>query len=684
MKATLFSVCVIAALSAGLAVHAQISADVLGSHNLSPGSSSPITGTISAPCLYCHAPHSSIGGTTVPVPLWSQKLSSVQSYQTYTSSTMVNQTNPSPPLGSDSTLCLSCHDGTVAPGTLQPWGQVPMIGSMNSADILGTNLQAVHPFSFVLPLKANPADLVASLTSTPPSTADTTGAVKLINGNVECTSCHNPHVQNIDPNSSFLVINNSTSALCLACHSTIPSGSGMGMAVAATETAARIGTGAAQITGRISDRINPLEGWKASIHATASNRVAGQVSLDAYSASAATTEKRVTLGPYSTVAQNGCLSCHTPHNAKSPASLLRGSSDQACIVCHAGSPNVAPAAPDVLAEMSLPKVGHSFPQATHPHQASESALLNQNRHANCVDCHNAHSSSRVTVFEGAPDMRRSQGRVEGISAADGTSVLNPAVNQYENCLRCHGTSTGKVVSPTFGYAPVRAVSALDPLNVIPQFSVIASSSHPVMHDRSSPYPQPSLRANMLDLDGSTPGRSMGIRILCTDCHNSDDNREFGGRGPNGPHGSAYSHILERRYEFSQTSVPGRPITNLFQSPNISAAGGANGGPYALCAKCHDLTRVLSNSSFSEHARHVKQDGFSCSVCHTAHGMGAHVATDSGERLVNFDVNVVAPNGPTPIGYSRASNSCSLVCHGVTHKLAGTAPTKPASPRARGQ
>jgi predicted CXXCH cytochrome family protein len=659
VKAKLFSICVVVVLSCNLAVQAQISADVLGSHNLSPG-------------------HSSIGGTAVPVPLWSQKLSSVQSYQTYTSSTMVNQTNPSPPLGSDSTLCLSCHDGTVAPGTLQPWGQVPMIGSMTSADILGTNLQAVHPFSFVLPLKANPADLVSSLTATPPSTADTTGVVNLINGNVECTSCHNPHVQNIDPNSNFLVINNSNSALCLACHSTTPSGSGMGMAAAAQT--ARISAGA-QVTGRATNHTNPLEGWKASIHAITSNRVAGQVSVDAYSTGAEISGKRVTLGPYSTVAQNGCLSCHTPHNAKSQASLLRGPSDQACIVCHAGGQNVSPAAPDVLAEMSLPKVGHSFPQATHPHQANESALLNQNRHATCVDCHNAHSSDRVGVFAGPPDLRPSQGRVEGISATDGTSVLSPAVNQYESCLRCHGTSTGKVVISTFGYAPVRAVSAVDSLNVIPQFSVIATSSHPVMHNRSSSYPQPSLRTNMLNLDGSTPGRSIGVRILCTDCHNSDDNREFGGRGPNGPHGSTFSHILERRYEFSQTSLPGHLITNLFQSPNTSAAGAANGGPYALCAKCHDLTRVLNNTSFSEHARHIKQDGFSCSVCHTAHGMGQG-GTDSGTRLVNFDANVVAPNGANPIRYSRASNSCSLVCHGVAHKLTGTAPARPAPPKVR--
>jgi hypothetical protein len=267
-------------------------------------------------------------------------------------------------------------------------------------------------------------------------------------------------------------------------------------------------------------------------------------------------------------------------------------------------------------------------------------------------------------------LRASQGRVIGVSATDGVTELNPAVNQYENCLRCHGNSTGKQAKTNFGYLPVRLGSGGDPLNLIPQLGTTAISRHPVMHDRNSPFPQPSLRPNMLNLDGRTQGRIMGNRILCTDCHNSDDNREFGGKGPNGPHGSTFPHILERRYEFSQAPLPGALITNLFPSPSLSAEGGASGGPYALCAKCHDLGQILNNSSFSEHARHVKQDGFSCSVCHTAHGMGGQMATLSGERMVNFDLNVVTPNGMTPISYQRATNSCSLSCHGHAHKLLG--------------
>jgi len=153
---------------------------------------------------------------------------------------------------------------------------------------------------------------------------------------------------------------------------------------------------------------------------------------------------------------------------------------------------------------------------------------------------------------------------------------------------------------------------------------------------------------------------MGTRILCTDCHNSDDNREFGGTGASGPHGSKYTHILERRYEFSQAPAPGLTISNLFPNPDTSPVG-----PYALCAKCHSLTTILANSSFAEHARHINA-GFSCSVCHTPHGMGGQSGTISGERMVNFDASVVAPNGSAPITYKHATGSCTLTCHGHSH------------------
>ncbi len=108
------------------------------------------------------------------------------------------------------------------------------------------------------------------------------------------------------------------------------------------------------------------------------------------------------------------------------------------------------------------------------------------------------------------------------------------------------------------------------------------------------------------------------------------------------------------------------ISNLFPNPDLSV-----NGPYALCGKCHDLSnQVVQNTSWKQHSLHINA-GFSCSTCHTAHGTGATSGTISGERLVNFDVNVVAPNGTVPVSYNRATNTCALVCHGVVHNADGS-------------
>ncbi|MBS1852258.1 MAG: hypothetical protein JST79_15220 [Acidobacteria bacterium] len=591
-----------------VAAAAAQSSDVLGVHDLSLSGGSRIKGQMSAACLYCHVPHSGKGKTA----LWGQTLSP-QTYGTYTSTTLEN-TTLQPPLGESSSLCLSCHDGTVAVGQVTPYGPYMMSGTMPS---MGTQMQSTHPFSLQLPMK-DAANLVASLVATQ-TTSDQTRAVKLVHGNVECTSCHDPHIQSIDKQSqNFLVLSNQKGALCLACHESNPR--------------------------TVNTKTNPLTGWSTGIHANAANLV----------------QPGAEFGNYSTVAEFACLSCHKPHNGAGSTRLLRADNETDCVSCHSSGANLAPVAPNVFAEFSKPAV-HPFTSPSGSHEANETVLLNQNRHATCADCHNPHSADQVATFPLPPGIRPSQSGTAGISGSDGVTPLTPAVNQYENCLRCHGNSTGKTTNQAvYGYLPLRSVVSADALNTIPEFGLAATSSHPVMHDRTSPFSQPSLRPYMLNLDGVTQGRAMGVRILCTDCHNSDDNREFGGTGASGPHGSTFSHILERRYEFSQAPAPGQAISNLYPNPDLGSAG-----PYALCGKCHDLNQLLTNSSFPEHARHI-QDGFSCSTCHTAHGMGSQSATVTGERLVNFDANVVAPNGAAPISYNRSTNTCTLSCHGQTH------------------
>jgi len=606
-------------LLCGGALHAQFTGDVLGSHNLGPTGKSPISGARPDSCAYCHAPHSGLN-----VGLWNQKLTK-QTYTFYSSDTETNR-GRQPSLGYSTNQCLSCHDGTVAVGTTVVYGKVSTTGQMNARDVFGASLQSSHPVSVITPLKDS-VDLVASLAASG-KTADLTGAVKLVSGSVECDSCHNPHVQAKDLISqNFLVKDSSSGQLCLACHD--PS---------------RTMTG----------HVNPLADWATSAHAL----------------SAAVIAPKAQLGSYSKVGTDACIACHAPHNAAGAARLLRGLNEQDCLTCHNGGSAITSGIgtyANVAAEYASPKVGHPFPSSNNPHDAAEAQLLNNNRHATCVDCHNAHGSKTVGVFDPPPLIRISQKDIAGISATDGVSVLAPAINQFENCLRCHGTSSGKQVQAIYGYFPVRAVSAGDQLNLIPQFATTATSSHPVTHASSSTLPQPSLLANMLKLDGVSQGRAMGTQILCTDCHNSDDNREFGGTGANGPHGSKWTHILERRYEFSTAPTgPGQPIANLFPNPDLSA-----NGPYALCGKCHNLSsQIVRNTSWNQHSNHI-DTGFSCSTCHTAHGMGAKSGVITGERLVNFDVNVVAKNGATPISYNRAANTCVLVCHQAAHNANGT-------------
>ena len=639
--------------------------DVIGVHDMGPNGQSPIKGGLTT-CEYCHAPHSAHPDLQ---PLWSQKLSTVTNYTLYSDPSMVNVVRE-PALGSASSLCLSCHDGTVAPGQTSPYGAIKMSGAMNSQDVFGTDLQGVHPFNFQLPLQSAPNPL-PGLTS-----SGTTGnpAVKLINGNVQCTTCHEPHAQSIDPVAGdFLVMNNANSALCLACHVADP-----GVGVNATSHSFRSQSGIIGALGPTpSGKFNAFTAWYKSAHEQTSYKVS----------------TKANLGRYGNTKLNACLSCHAPHKAPGAASLLTGpvqpvvgmdSTTANCISCHNGGSTISPAIPNVFAEFE--KTGHPFPKGRNQHSDKESEVLNNNRHATCVDCHDPHATDQTVTFLTA-QIRGSQYGAIGISATDGVTVVSPAEEQYQTCLRCHGTSAGKQILPVFGYLPTRAVSAGDPLNLIPQFSAMARSSHPVMHDRNSPLPQPSLRKYLLNLDGHTQGRILGARLLCTDCHNADDNREFGGSGPNGPHGSSFAHILERHYEFSRVAPgvppaagPGTEILNLLPAIVDPSAG----GPYSLCAKCHDLANVMSNVSFTKHSLHISA-GFSCSVCHTAHGNGGSSATISGERLVNFDLGVVGENDRVklPVSYSHSTGTCTLKCHNVDHNPDGSV-TSQGSPKTPGK
>jgi len=169
-------------------------------------------------CVYCHTPHQATAAAGQD-PLWNHTLSTVASYGVYASTTL--DSSPTDIGGavagsaSVSNLCMSCHDGTVAPSSLynNPNAGAPTaIALLTGGANLGQALSDDHPinFNYDAALATSDGGLV---TPTDATTVD--GTIPLFGGTVQCASCHDPHD---DTNSPFLVATNSNSGLCTRCH----------------------------------------------------------------------------------------------------------------------------------------------------------------------------------------------------------------------------------------------------------------------------------------------------------------------------------------------------------------------------------------------------------------------------------------------------------------------------------
>ncbi len=589
----------------------DIVSSVLNSqHNLTSSGPGPVTSSDTRPCIFCHISH---GGYTVTSYLWNHPASTA-TYTPYQSTTM-NAPAGNPATGI-SKLCLSCHDGTVALSQTVAAGTIPVSGSMASDDLTGPDLSRHHPVA-IRPV--DDGQVYPGLAQTPAVSADP--AVKLPGNQIECITCHDPHVENRDATRRrFLVRSNQNSALCQACH----------------------------------DPTRPppsvLNGWVGSAHQIATN---------------ARSEY------YGNVAADACLSCHRPHNSITAVPLLRASEENACAVCHAGS-GTSPALLSVMSEFSAP-YAHPTTTLSGLHTGGENAYpLNSSRHAECADCHSPHAAqlSVVPPSSTPPALSPALTGATGVDGLSGVTALRPAANEYEICFKCHANSTNKPQVSSgyvaYGRTPRRVTdqTVADPFNARLEFNSPVSR-HNVTYPRQRTNSEvPSLRSSMLRLNGAA-GRSLapGTYIYCGDCHNNDQARNSGGGQASGVHGASWPHILERRYE---TEPP--PATPGGSTPGVVYQAGLN-GTYALCYKCHDIDgSTLQDRSFGEHRKHVEGVDASCSTCHDAHGINGGNSTNN-YALINFDTTIVGPPSSGTLRYERTGQfqgRCYLRCHNVNH------------------
>lgn len=316
-----------------------------------------------------------------------------------------------------------------------------------------------------------------------------------------------------------------------------------------------------------------------------------------------------------TVADNGCENCHSPHNAGGKPRILNYAVEEAnCNTCHNG--NVA--SHDIESEFAKYS-SHPIINYLGDHDPVEENLVST-RHVECIDCHNPHASNASNPLNG----------VKGIDI-NGWNI-DQVAHSYELCFRCHGDSMNKPVSTT--------TRQLEQTNTRVEFNTANPSYHPVVGIGKNSF-VPSL---ILPLTTSS-------LISCLDCHNNDSNPNNNGTGPSGPHGSIEDALLERQYV---------TIDETTESTSV----------YAMCYKCHDRTSILSDESFIRHDFHITGAGASrgsnlstpCNICHDPH------ASEQQERLMNFDVSVVAPSGSGRIEYNATVNGgeCYLNCHGRDH------------------
>lgn len=399
-------------------------------HNLSvtgPGGTRATSET--EVCVFCHTPHGA--SASAQTPLWNRTLSN-QSYTVYESSSLDAQTIAGQlldqPAGS-SKLCLSCHDGTLAigtvnvlagqrdvsigmsntgPGGTMPPGQGTQTGFTRN---LGTDLRNDHPVSVTYDANLASTDgelfdpsIAAHIGLRQPGVRhpvplEPTGA--LGQAQIQCGTCHDPHVHDVaaDGPIKFLrlqrfqnaapapgVFNQSTDIVCLACHD--------------------------------------KKGWATSAHALPS------VADETYTTSAANQAHRefpVGLPVW----RAGCLNCHDPHTVHGARRLAREGTDslsipksggasaieETCYQCHAPAPainNASGQVPDIRTEFQLAR---RMPITVTDQQAAQEAhditnadfleppgLLGKgnsfNRHAECTDCHNPHRVQRNRRFNG--------------------------------------------------------------------------------------------------------------------------------------------------------------------------------------------------------------------------------------------------------------------------------------------
>jgi len=418
-------------------------------HNLSTtGSGTTKANSESQICAFCHTPHgANADAQTINAPLWNRDitLGNDSTYIAYDSSSIQANIDANP--GGPSKLCLSCHDGTLALGSLNVlngativdvyMGGIATMPDGTGANTgftrnLGTDLSGDHPISFNFDTNRLNGDRLAVADGELRDPLDADGAhiatgSKIApldaDGKVQCTTCHDPHVSGQD----------------------LPSGTSLGGTTTANNVkflrARRFQMSAPQ--GGDFDLANDImclgchdklgTAWSLSAHADP------DVANEQYKIESSDQRQ---FPANIAVWQAACLNCHDTHTVQGANRLLREGTldgtdttvealpaaklggkpalEETCFQCHTTPTQsilkTGSGAPDIETEFgkdrrmplamyvgtNLDKEPHDIVDANfnEPQVQLGFGDLN-NRHAECTDCHNPHRMIKNSLAYGS-------------------------------------------------------------------------------------------------------------------------------------------------------------------------------------------------------------------------------------------------------------------------------------------
>ncbi len=336
-----------------------------------------------------------------------------------------------------------------------------------------------------------------------------------------------------------------------------------------------------------------------------------------------------------------CLNCHNPHGKKDDLGLIPGLAavreENLCLGCHSGSPALKNIAFDFMNFYSHPtkKFAGRHKQQEDGNPDNFAFYPGDNRHSECIDCHNPHAVSGDLSRHSAPAASNKNKMVSGVKVFNGAAgtipsytyrlprETGPALAEYEICFKCHSSWTEQPP---------------DQDDMAKLFNTNNPSYHPV---------EAAGRNLNINAGAFVNGLSATRLIYCTDCHSSD-NPDI-----RAPHGSRYENILKRSYQATTNQWMMSETELCFECHNFDTYANDLAGD---TVKGYSRWNKLSADPDSEkgHTVHVGNGLVTCYSCHDSHG------SVNNTHLIN------TRRRPGIVSFSEQSNggtcSSSTSCH----------------------